>query len=167
MWAHQALSTHRFDIRWYCECMPIISIVFMSSVECKKGCECASVSCNAVPYLVLAMMRIYVFYKYLSWNGDQQQDLGKPNLKIAKPSHRWEVGGHPISLGEWEDSVCFEKGARMDSFAAVLTMLSCSSMYEVICVKKQTLWLMSNNHNIMSICVTDPIFVYPQVKNKP
>jgi hypothetical protein len=35
----------------------------------------------------------------------------------------------------------------MDSFAAVLARLSCSSMYKVICVKRQTLCLMNNNHN--------------------
>jgi hypothetical protein len=34
-----------------------------------------------VPYTVLAMMRIYVIYKCLSWDGDQQQELGKPNKK--------------------------------------------------------------------------------------
>jgi hypothetical protein len=67
--------------------------------------------------------------------------------KIAKPSHQWEVVRHYVSLGEWEDSVCFERGARMDSFAAVLTTFGCSSMYEVICVKKQTFWLMGNNNN--------------------
>jgi hypothetical protein len=27
------------------------------------------------------MMRIYVIYKYLSWDSDQQRDLGKPSLK--------------------------------------------------------------------------------------
>ncbi len=38
-------------------------------------------------------MCIYVIYKCLSWDGDQQQDLGKPSwnsqtkLGIAKPSH--------------------------------------------------------------------------------
>jgi hypothetical protein len=36
----------------------------------------------------------------LSCNGDQQQELGKPSLKIAKPSNQWEVVGRLISLGE-------------------------------------------------------------------
>ncbi len=34
-----------------------------------------------------AMMCICVIYKCLSWEFDQQQDMGKPSLKkIAKPS---------------------------------------------------------------------------------
>ncbi len=49
--------------------------------------------------------------------------------------------------GEWIDSVCFERGARMDLFAAVLTTLSCSSMYKVICLKKRTLCLTSDNYH--------------------
>jgi hypothetical protein len=36
---------------------------------------------NAVSYCVLAVMHIYVIYKCLSWDGNQQQDLGKPSLK--------------------------------------------------------------------------------------
>jgi hypothetical protein len=35
----------------------------------------------------------------------------------------------------------------MDSFTAVLTMLGCSSMYKVGCLKKQTLHLMSDDYN--------------------
>jgi hypothetical protein len=34
------------------------------------------------------MMCIYVIYKCLNWDFDQQEDLGKPSLKIAKPSHQ-------------------------------------------------------------------------------
>ncbi len=34
-----------------------------------------------VPYIVLAVMWIYVIYKCLSWDGDQQRDLGKPSQK--------------------------------------------------------------------------------------
>ncbi len=64
---------------------------------------------------------------------------GQAKLKIAKPSHRWLVVALPISNSECENSVCFERGARMESFAAVLTTLSCSSIYEGICVKKRTL----------------------------
>jgi hypothetical protein len=40
-----------------------------------------------------------------------------------------------------KESVCFEKGARMDSFAAVLPTPSYSSMYEAMCVKEQILCL--------------------------
>ncbi len=37
---------------------------------------CASVAV-ALYLNCLAMMRIYVIYKCLSWDGDQQRDLGK------------------------------------------------------------------------------------------
>jgi hypothetical protein len=36
---------------------------------------------NTVPYIVLAVMCIYVIYKCLSGDFDQQQDLGKPSKK--------------------------------------------------------------------------------------
>jgi hypothetical protein len=38
-----------------------------------------SVCNNAVPYIVLAMLCIYVIYKCLSWDSDQLRDLGKPS----------------------------------------------------------------------------------------
>ncbi len=81
-------------------------------------------------------MPIYVIYtgKCLSERAIISKIWGKPSLK--QPSQQRKIVGCPNSHGEWEDSVCFEKGARMDSFAAVLTMLSCSSMYIVICVKR-------------------------------
>ncbi len=74
-------------------------------------------------------MRIYVIYKCLSWDSGQQQDLGH-----AEPRRQGEVVGRPISCGEWEDSVCFEKGARIDSFAAVRTSLTAQ-----VCMK-QYVW---------------------------
>jgi hypothetical protein len=63
---------------------------------------------------------------------------GGAKLKIAKPSHRHgKQSRHLLSCGEWEDSVCFERGAKMDSFAAVLAMPSRSSMYKLsLLVKK-------------------------------
>jgi hypothetical protein len=36
---------------------------------------------NAVSYIVLAVMHIYVIYMCLSWDSNKQQDLGKPGLK--------------------------------------------------------------------------------------
>jgi hypothetical protein len=54
----------------------------------------------------------------------------------------------------------------MDSFAAVLTTFGCSSMYEVICVKKQTFRLMSNDHNHCEY-MCDCHYFFSQVKNKP
>ncbi len=110
-------------------------------------------------------MRIYVIYKWLSWDSNQQQNLGQAKPKIAKQSHQWEVVGHPFSHSEWEDSVCFEKGARMDSFAVVLTTLSCLSMYEVICVKKRISWLISSDHgNHRCLCVTELFFFIRKLK---
>ncbi len=60
-----------------------------------------------------------------------------------------------------KDSVCFERVARMSSFAAVLIMLGHSSMYTNIeLVKKQILCLMVNDYdNRMTACVSDPIFL--------
>jgi hypothetical protein len=42
-----------------------------------------------------------------------------------------------VPRGEWKGSVCFEKGARMDSFAVVLPKPGYSSMYEAMCVKQK------------------------------
>jgi hypothetical protein len=50
----------------------------------------------------------------------------------AKPSARGVVK-RPMSHGEWKDLGCFDRGARMDSLAVVLTTLSRSSMYEIVC----------------------------------
>jgi hypothetical protein len=36
-------------------------------------------SCSTVLYVILAVMGIYMIYKCLSWDFDQQQDLGKPS----------------------------------------------------------------------------------------
>jgi hypothetical protein len=36
-----------------------------------------SVCYNAVPYIVLAVLHIYVIFKCLRWDSYQQQDLGK------------------------------------------------------------------------------------------
>jgi hypothetical protein len=66
---------------------------------------------------VMAVSRLYI------WDSNQQRDLGKPSQRISKPSHWWEAAKCPIPCGEWKDSVCFEKRARMDSFAAVLPTL--------------------------------------------
>jgi hypothetical protein len=55
---------------------------------------------NAVPYIVLAVTHIYVIYKCLSPDGDQQQKLNKPSSRKGKPSHWSEVAGHPISRDE-------------------------------------------------------------------
>ncbi len=44
---------------------------------------------------------------------------------VAKPSARESSSGNPKSRGEEKDSVCFERGARMDSYAAVLTTDHC------------------------------------------
>jgi hypothetical protein len=132
MRAQQALSTHKCETQRYCVCMLIIINLFIWSVSCKKSCE--SVSVNITLCLILFscdVYLLYVIYKCLSWDSDQQQDLGQAKPKTAKPSHQWEVVGRPISRGEWEDSVCFEKGARMDSFAVVLTTLSCLSIYRM------------------------------------
>jgi hypothetical protein len=87
-------------------------------------------NCCAVFCVVLAVMCICVIYKFLSLGLRSATRSGQAKLKIAKPS-RWrgKQSKRPKSRGEQEDSVCFERGARMDSFAPVLTMPSHSSMY--------------------------------------
>ncbi len=45
------------------------------------------------------------------------------------------------------------------SFAVVLTMLSCSGRYEVICVMKRTLCWWVTTITIVSTCMTDLIFL--------
>jgi hypothetical protein len=77
-----------------------------------------SVSHYAVTYIVLAVMCIYLISMSLSCDGNHQQDLGKPSLKIAKPSHRWEVVGHLISLGGSEKTQsAWREEQGMDPFA--------------------------------------------------
>jgi hypothetical protein len=79
-------------------------------------------------------MCIFVICNCSGWDGNQQQDLGKPSQeKIAKPSYRWEAAERPIPCGECKDSVCFKKRAKMDSIAAVLPMPGFSSMYKAEC----------------------------------
>jgi hypothetical protein len=73
-------------------------------------------------------MCICVIDKCLSRDGDQQQDPGKS-------SGCWVAATRPTPRGKWKDSVGFDKGAKMDSFA--LVMHSYSSMYEGICEKNE------------------------------
>jgi hypothetical protein len=84
---------------------------------------------------VTGCLRIWgVIYKCLSWERYQQRDLGKSSQEIiAKASYQWEAAKLPVLRGEWKDSVCFEKRARMDSFAAVLSTPGYSSKYEAGC----------------------------------
>jgi hypothetical protein len=44
-----------------------------------------------------------------------------------------------MSRGEWRDSVCFEKEARMDSFTALLKTPGRSSMYKLSVLIKKTI----------------------------
>ncbi len=72
-----------------------------------------------------------IFMIYKCWDGNQQEDLGKPSQeKIAKPNYQWEAAKHTIPCGEWKDSVCFEKRAKMDLFAMVC-------MYEAECLTER------------------------------
>jgi hypothetical protein len=100
---------------------------------------------STVSYIGLDVMCINMIYKCLNLDVDKQQDLGKSSLKIVQPSHRGEVVGGPISCSGCKDSFCFERGARRNSFAAMLTPLGCSSMYKTLCLKKQTLCLISDH----------------------
>jgi hypothetical protein len=86
---------------------------------CPALCIC---HCSTVPKIVLAVMRIYVIYKCFELGWWSAVRSGQ-----AKPSQSWEAAKRPISRGEWKDFVCFEKWARMESFAAVLPMPSYAS----------------------------------------
>jgi hypothetical protein len=60
--------------------------LFSCSVQYVKDCLCVCVCLTVtlrLPYIVLAVMCIYVIYKCLSWGGDQQQAKLKDSQ--AKP----------------------------------------------------------------------------------
>ncbi len=117
-------------------------------------------SCCAVLCVILAMICICVL-----WSPARS---GQAKLQIVKPSHRpAKQSRRLMSHGEWGDSVCFEREARMDSFTTVLTVPSCSSMYKLSVLIKKTIPMCNNYSNRMIMWITDPIFCYPQVKNKP
>ncbi len=91
---------------------------------------CISIySWYAVLCVVFAVMCISVIYKFLIsglWSAESPGQA-KPSLQGGKQSKVSQVKSH----SGWSDSVCFERGASMDSFAAVLTMLRSSSMYKL------------------------------------
>jgi hypothetical protein len=66
MQAQQASSTRQCEIQRYCACVLIIITMFMLNVEYKKIVNVFLSSDNTVPYIVLAVMCIYVIYKCLS-----------------------------------------------------------------------------------------------------
>ncbi len=101
--------------------------------------------CNCV-LTYLAMMCIFVIYKCNKLG--QQSTAGSGQ---AKPSYWWEAALRPIPWGEWKYSVCFEKRAKMASFAAVLPMLGYSSMYETECEIV--------SRNVYCMLITYPIFL--------
>jgi hypothetical protein len=82
MWAQHALSTAGMEKKLKMHKCIIID-ANCAGVKCKNvqssECMCCICGCSVVPYIVLAVMCIYVIYKCLSWDGDQQQDLGKPS----------------------------------------------------------------------------------------
>ncbi len=51
-----------------------------------QGMNVCLLSCSAVFYIILAAMCIFVIYKCLSWDFDQQQDLGKQRQVISMGS---------------------------------------------------------------------------------
>jgi hypothetical protein len=116
--------------------------------------------------VLCSVLCIYVIYKCLSlvlWSVARSVQA---KLKIAKQSYRrGKQLKHLKSCGKQEDSFCFERGARMDSFAAVLTTPSFSSMYT------WTVWIV--NKKIILVCndysndnyVSDwPIFFIQRLK---
>ncbi len=71
MWAQQVLSTRQGGI---CICVIMYTNCACVSVKHKKV---VSVCIRYCTYIVLAVMCIYVIYKCLSRDSNQQLDLGK------------------------------------------------------------------------------------------
>jgi hypothetical protein len=83
MLAQQASSTRQRKTRKQYECMPLFIIVCSCMYRMLKEnvkCVCLAI---ALCHIGLAVMCINVIYKCLSLDVDQQQDLGKPSLKIV------------------------------------------------------------------------------------
>jgi hypothetical protein len=74
--------------------------------------------------VVLSVMCICVIYKCLKF-----ATLICSKINASQAIGVGSSSRVPKSRGEWKDSVCFERGARMDSFAVVLTTPGYSSMY--------------------------------------
>jgi hypothetical protein len=74
-----------------------------------------------------------MIYKCLSWDGDQQQDMGKPSLKIANPSHRWEVVSVPSPVVSDKTQSTLRKEQGWTHSLWVLRTLGRSRMYEIMC----------------------------------
>ncbi len=51
----------------------------LASVKCEEGVDVCFFSFIAVFNVILTAMCIYVIYKCLSWDFDQQEDLCKPS----------------------------------------------------------------------------------------
>ncbi len=108
--------------------------------------------------VVLAVTCIWVIYKFLSlglWSAERsrQAKLEKSQAKhpCGKQSKRL------VSRGGQEDSVCFERGARMDSFTAVLTMPSRSSLYKLSVWARGMIHMHDDYSNCTIMWMTDPI----------
>jgi hypothetical protein len=77
------LASLKHEDVWMCVQMLIVPVVSSSKCkECKEKCECTYRFCKHCAHIILAVMCIYVIYKCLSWGGDRQQNLGKPNQAI-------------------------------------------------------------------------------------
>ncbi len=93
---------------------------------------------------------LLVIYKFLSLGLQSGARSGQAKQKNANPSHRWvKQSRWLMSRGEWGDSVCFERGARMDSFTAVLTTPSRSSMYKLSVLVKKMIPVCNDYSNVM------------------
>jgi hypothetical protein len=95
--------------------MLIMIVMSLKNVKRKKMCGYVSPYNSMLTLFSRAVYLCDVIYKCLSWGSDQQQDLGKPSQAIDRKL----LSVLSQTVGEKTQSA-FEKGTRMDSFAAVL-----------------------------------------------
>ncbi len=118
----------------FCECIVSSNCNCNELKECNEKenvCEC--IACNSM--LALFGHDIYIYIYFISfWVGQRSAARsGQAKLKKAKPSYRLEAAKRPVPRDGWDYSVCYERRARMNSFAAVLPTTGYSSMYRAEC----------------------------------
>ncbi len=120
----------------------------------------------AVLHVVLTVMCISMIYKFLSLGLWSTARSRQAKWRTAKPSHwRGKLSkafyGHVVDICDSVYFLLWDRGNK-DSFAAVLTMLSRSSMYKLSVANPQKITLMCDEYSYLYKWLT--LFIYPQVK---
>ncbi len=160
-WAQTAPSTQRHEIR---NC---VNVCVKVNWDCNKFNVCVPYvpSCNSVLTHLAWCVSLW-FISVWVVAAISSKAWASQARKNSQPSYRWDAAKRPIPHGGWKDSVCFEKRARMDSFAAVLPMPSYSSIYEAKCDLMSCVNELRYN-SWVCMHMINLFFFYPQVKNKP